>query len=167
MAEAQQRHDQLQGQLRQSKAQRAAEASAKAQALSQVADLQQQLAGAQRMAEDAAAQFSRDLAAERQSRQQADERAAGESRYLKLQLDEARGATREVKERLQAIEAEKTLAERTMRQQIKSQAERIGALSIETGELRGQLTAVRDERDRAHRRIEDLERRVQSRSAPA
>ncbi len=159
-AAAQLRMDELQTKLQETDAQRAGEAAGRAQALAQVASLQAQLAESERQRAADGEQFSRDLAAERQARERSDERLTGEIRFAKLQIDEARSAGRGLKERLDAVEAERTLIERTMRQQINSQAEQLGATRLELGESRGRIASLQEERDRLTRQVEGLMRRV-------
>lgn len=159
-AAAQLRIDELQARLQETDAQRAGEAAGRAQALAQVASLQAQLAESERQRAADGEQFSRDLAAERQARERSEERLSGEVRFAKLQIDEARSNGRTLKERLDAVETEKTLSERTMRQQINGQAEQLGAARLEVGEARGRIAAVTDERDRLARTVNELMRRI-------
>jgi chromosome segregation ATPase len=161
-ATAQLRIDGLQARVQEIDAQRASEAASRAQALTQVASLQEQLAETQRQRTADAEQFSRDLAAERQARERSEERLSGEIRFAKLQIEEARSAGRGLKERLDAVEADKTLIERTMRQQINGQAEALGAARLELGEARGRIAAIQEERDRLTRQVEGLMHRIAS-----
>jgi chromosome segregation ATPase len=159
-AAAQLRIEELQARLQETDAQRASEVAGRAQALAQVANLQAQLAEGEQQRAAEAERFSRDLAAERQARERSEERLTGETRFAKLQIEEARSTGRALKERLDALRSEKDLIERTMRQQINGQAEALGAARLEVGEARGRISALTDERHRLSNHANDLMRRI-------
>jgi hypothetical protein len=136
----------------------------KTQALEQVEaalDQARREAEARRQAE---AQFSADLDAQRRARDLSEERLAGEVRFAKLQIDEARELSRVWKERATALEADRTLMETQLRRQISGQAEELGALRLEVGELRGRSVTLTEERDRLAARVDELMARFERRS---
>ncbi|MGE0014135.1 MAG: DNA-binding protein [Azoarcus sp.] len=117
---------------------------------------------ARRKAEE---RFSADLEAERQSRAKSEGWLEGEVRFAKMQIEEARELGRVLKERLTAVESDRSLVEAQLKRQINSQAEELGRLRLEVGELRGRNGAISDERDRLARRVEKLLARLEQNSA--
>ena len=117
--------------------------------------------------EQAEAQFSRDLASEREAREQ-------EITWAKGQIEEARALTRASQERLKALDADKRTREASLGKtiedlqarldalaayalarenalsdQVQQLQARLGDYALELGELRGRVTTLIEERDRA------------------
>ena len=86
--------------------------------------------------------FSRDLAAERSARQHEAERFSGESRFAKIQIDQARTEARELREQLRAMTANKDVELSTYRQRLSKSEEAHGAARLELAEMTGKLRAL-------------------------
>lgn len=142
----------------------AVERNEKNGALQQVAETEKKAAAAIEARRQAEAQFSADLLAERQARQQSEERLAGELRFAKLQIEEARETGRVLKERLTVVESDRSLLEAQLKRQISSQHDQIGELRLEVGELRGRNAALTEERNRLIVRMDELADRLGQKS---
>ncbi len=143
----------------------AIERTEKLAALQRAADAEGQTAAEVEARRQAEERFSADLEAERQARAQSEERLAGEVRFAKMQIDEARELSRVLKERLTAVESDRSLLEAQLKRQLNTQAEELGGLRLEVGELRGRNAALTDERDRLTRRVDELLARLEQNSA--
>lgn len=143
----------------------AIERTEKVAALQRAADAEGQTAAEVEARRQAEERFSSDLEAERQARAQSEERLAGEVRFAKMQIDEARELSRVLKERLTAVESDRSLLEAQLKRQLNTQAEELGGLRLEVGELRGRNAALTDERDRLTRRVDELLARLEQNSA--
>lgn len=142
----------------------AVERNEKNGALQQVAETEKKAAAAIEARRQAEAQFSADLQAERQARQQSEERLAGELRFAKLQIEEARETGRVLKERLTVVESDRNLLEAQLKRQISSQHDQIGELRLEVGELRGRNAALTEERNRLIVRLDEMAERLGQRN---
>jgi len=142
----------------------AVERAEKLAALQRAADAEAQTAQEVDARRQAEARFSADLEAEREARRQSEERLAGEVRFAKMQIDEARELSRVLKERLTAVESDRTLLEAQLKRQLNTQADELGGLRLEVGELRGRNAALTDERDRLTRRVDELLARLEQNS---
>lgn len=86
--------------------------------------------------------FSRDLEAERTARQQEVDRFSGESRFAKIQIDQARTEARELREQLKAMAASKDVELSTYRQRLGRSEEAHGIARLELAEMTGKLRAL-------------------------
>lgn len=99
---------------------------------------------ARRRAEE---QFSRDLEAAQEKQARSEHRLQGELRFAMLQIEEARSATRDVKERLQATQADQNIERQQSTIRIQSLRDELGEAKLANGELQGRLAAITEERD--------------------
>ena len=92
-------------------------------------------------------QFSRDLEVAQEKQARSEDRLQGELRFAMLQIEEARSATRDVKERLQATQADQNIERQQSTMRIQSLRDELGEAKLANGELQGRLVAVTEERD--------------------
>ena len=94
--------------------------------------------------QDAEERFWRDLEAQRAQHQHEAEMFSGEVRFAKLQIEAARSAERELRERLQAEKADKEVELAAYRQRAGKAEEALGAARLELAEIKGQSRAVEE-----------------------
>ena len=109
---------------------------------SSLAKWQQQAEAEATARQEAERQFSRDLEAERAERQREAERFSGESRFAKMQIEQARTSERELREQLKAVSASKDVELSTYRQRASRAEEALGAVRLELAEMRGRAQAL-------------------------
>lgn len=95
-----------------------------------------------RARQEAEQQFSRDLEAERAERQREVERFAGEIRFSKLQIDQARISEKELRNQLDAALKSKELDLITYRQRASMAEEALAASRLELAQMAGQLKVL-------------------------
>ncbi|WP_334189400.1 DNA-binding protein [Noviherbaspirillum sp.] len=106
--------------------------------------------------------FSTELELMRQEHGRALEQAEGNRRYVLLQLDTAREAERNLRERVRQVEDDRTAQEQRTRVELNHLRDRNGAMSLQLGELKGELKAKETHLAEANKRIADLESRLDS-----
>ena len=149
--------------LRQEREKRAvAETRAQAQAAeidalhTSLAKWQQQAAAEAQARQDAEERFSRDLEAQRAQHQHEAEMFSGEVRFAKLQIEAARSAERELRERLQAEKLGKEVELAAYRQRAAKAEEALGAARLELAEIKGQSSALEERLAEMHERLKEL-----------
>jgi flagellar biosynthesis GTPase FlhF len=98
---------------------------------------QQQAESEARARQEAEQRFSRDLEAERTLRQHDSERYDGEIKFVKLQIDSARTAERELRDQLKAVNEHKDAELSGYRQRANHAADAVAAIKLELAEVRG------------------------------
>lgn len=107
-----------------------------------LAKWQQQAEAEAKARQEAERQFSRDLEAERAERQREAERFSGESRFAKMQIEQARTSERELREQLKAVSASKDVELSSYRQRASRAEETLGAVRLELAEMRGRAQVL-------------------------
>ena len=92
--------------------------------------------------QEAERQFSRDLEAERSDRQREAERFIGESRFAKMQIEQARASERELRQQLATALQSKELELATYRKRASAAEEALGAVRLELAEMRGRAQVL-------------------------
>ena len=92
--------------------------------------------------QEAERQFSRDLEAERLDRQREAERFIGESRFAKMQIEQARASERELRQQLATAMQSKELELTTYRKRASTAEEALGATRLELAEMKGRVQAL-------------------------
>lgn len=98
---------------------------------------QQQAESEARARQEAEQRFSRDLEAERTLRQHESERYDGEMKFVKLQIDSARNAERELRDQLKAVNEHKDAELSAYRQRANNAADLVATIKLELAEVRG------------------------------
>ena len=96
----------------------------------------------ERARQEAEQQFSRDLEAERAERQKEAERFAGEIRFAKLQIEQARISEKELRQQLEASLRSKELGLISYRQRASVAEEALAAARLELAEMAGQVKVL-------------------------
>lgn len=92
--------------------------------------------------QEAERQFSRDLEAERSDRQREAERFIGESRFAKMQIEQARASERELRQQLATAMQSKEVELTTYRKRASTAEEALGATRLELAEMKGRVQAL-------------------------
>jgi len=98
---------------------------------------QQQAESEARARQEAEQRFSRDLEAERSLRQHDSERYDGEIKFVKLQIDTARTAERELRDQIKAVNEHKDAELSAYRQRANNATDLVAAIQLELAEVRG------------------------------
>lgn len=109
---------------------------------SSLAKWQQQAANESAARVAAEERFSRELEVERVERKREADRFTGESRFAKIQIDQARTEARELREQMSALSSSKEVELTTYRQRLNKAEEARGAAILELAELKGRLRAM-------------------------
>lgn len=149
--------------LRQEREKRAvAETRAQAQAAeiealhASIVQWQRQVEAEAQARQDAEERFSRDLEAQRAQHQHEAEMFSGEVRFAKLQIEAARSAERELRERLQAEKVDKEVELAAYRQRSGKAEEALGAARLAQAETKGQISGLEERLAEMHERLKDL-----------
>ena len=86
--------------------------------------------------------FVEELRDERESRARSEDRLAGETRFAKIQIEEARSSTRELQERYKLLLADKDLQDSQFSIRLNGVREELGSVKLKLAETEGRLHAA-------------------------